>query len=489
MRNCLIALISLSFVCGAQTKKVLDALLTTKEARSAHWGIHVVHLKTGKTIYQVNAEEHFTPASNTKLFTTALALSRLGVEHRFRTTVRVSRKPGGDGVVNGDLRLVGGGDPTLSGRAYPYDKDAQPGDPLLAMEQIAGQVVRSGVREIRGDVIGDDRLYVFAPYPEGWTINDSIWEYGAPVSALTFNDNAFTVSLIPALEPGQLALLSMKPGVIPLVLDNRVMTKDSGRAEVSFDRASGSRQLRINGSMPLRHAGVSQKLAVDDPALYAATALLDALTRHGVRIHGSPASLHRERADEAFDPAEGIEIAHRDSPPLVEVARVVDKVSQNLHAELLLREVARVKGGEATREKGLDELKSFLTGIGVVEDAFHFEDGSGLSRRTLVTPIAVTTLLRHMSNGPIAAEWDSLLPVAGFDGTLERRFGQAPVAKAIHAKTGTLATANALGGSVRTKRGDVLVFSIIANNHTGASSNIRRVIDKIGLALLDWEGK
>lgn len=470
------------------TKQRIDLLLATEAGKNARWGIHVVNLKTGAVVYQVNASDRFTPASNTKLFSTALAIERLGPDYQFVTTIRSDQGVDEHGVVKGDLRLVGGGDPTLSGRAYPYRKDADPPNALEPMEQLADALVQRGVKEIRGDIVGDDRLYVWTPYPEGWTVDDSIWEYGAPVSALPFNDSAFTLSIKPGVEAGDPALVVVNPPSIPLTIDSRVTTKLDGKAEVLVDRSPGAQHIRVYGTVPVKSNGVRQLLAVDDAALYAAHVLHDVLTRRGIRVHGAPVALHRWSADEPFDASYGVELARRQSPPLVEVARVVNKVSQNLHAEILLREVARVKQQSATREAGLKELNAFLTGLDIDAKTYHFEDGSGLSRRTLVAPSTLTRLLTYMNASRSNEAWDSLLPIGGDDGTLRLRFDKSPRAAAIHAKTGTLATVNALSGYVTTTRGARLAFSIIANNHTVPSSEIRKVIDRIGLALLEWEG-
>lgn len=467
------------------TARRIGTLLATPVAKNARWGIHVMDLKTGRTVYELHSGEQFMPASNTKLFSTALALERLGPMHRFVTTIRASQAPDADGVLHGDLRLVGGGDPTLSGRAYPYQKDADRANPLEPVEQLADQVARRGVREITGDIAGDDRLYVWAPYPEGWTVDDSIWDYGAPVSALPFNDNTFTLALRPAADAGALSVLSLNPPFLPFTIDNRVTTSLNGPTQVKLDRVPGSRQVRLYGSVALRSRGVRQTLAVDDPAHYAAFVLRDVLTRRGIRIHGQPVTLHRWTKDEPFDPGQGVELARRTSQPLTEVARVVNKVSQNLHAEILLREVARVKRNEPTREAGLKEMEAFLTEIKVAPKSFHFEDGSGLSRRTLVAPETVTRLLAYMNTRAYAADWDSLLPVAGEDGTLASRFEQSKSAAVIHAKTGTLANASALSGYLTTRRGARLAFSIMANNHTVPSSEVRRIIDRIALALIE----
>jgi len=467
----------------------IDLLLSTEAARSARWGLHVVSLSEGRVLYQRNANEHFAPASNAKLFSTALALERLGPDHRVVTRVMATRRPDAEGKLDGDLRLVGAGDPSLSGRVFPYRKNGEPGNLMEPVEQLAGEIIRAGVRTITGDIAGDDRRYVWEPYPEGWTIDDAMWEYGAPVSALPFNDNAFTLALRPGPEPGDGAFLSINPPFVPFVFDNRVRTIQTGTSAIRLERVPGSRQVHLSGTITARNGAIRQLLAVDDPALYAATALYDALTRRGVAIHGSPVAVHRPAAADAPPSEGGLELARRVSPPLVEMATMVNKVSQNLHAEILLREVALARGREATREAGLKELSGFLEEIGIARSAGHFEDASGLSRRALISPSAITRLLVFMDRRPLRQVWDAMMPIGGEDGTLSTRFERATRARAIHAKTGTLATASALSGYLTTQHGVRLAFSIIANNHTAPSSEIRRVLDRIGLALLDWEGK
>ncbi|MBL8232990.1 MAG: D-alanyl-D-alanine carboxypeptidase/D-alanyl-D-alanine-endopeptidase [Bryobacterales bacterium] len=469
------------------TARRIDTLLATKEAQSARWGIQVRSLATGAIVYEHNPDQRLTPASNTKLFSSALAMTRLGPNHKFLTRIVATRRPDAEGRIDGDVRLLGGGDPTLSGRAYPYRKDDEGSNPVEPIEQLAAELIRLGVREIRGNIVGDDRLFIHAPYPEGWTIDDSLWEYGAPVSALPFNDNAFMLSIRPGEATGDLARLAVNPPSLPLWIDNRVVTAENGRSNVQVDRSPGSRQLRVTGTVSMKSNGVRQLLAVDDAALYAAHVFRDVLTQKGIAVRGVAEALHRTSVDEPLI-EEGVELARRESPPLVEVARVVNKVSQNLHAEILLREVARVRRQEATREAGLKEMDTFLEEVGIKPDEVHFEDGSGLSRRTLLTASALVRLLTYMDRSPHREAWDTLLPVAGYDGTLARRFDQAEQARVIHAKTGTLATTNALSGYLTTRRGARLAFSIIANNHTVPSSEIRKVIDRIGIALLDWEG-
>jgi len=192
---CLLALAA--SLSPAQTlRRRLDAILrVSAAAQRAHWGIEVVQASTGARLYETNAGRLFLPASNAKLFTTALGLMRLGAGYRFETTVRADALTASSGRLAGTLSLRGGGDPMLSGRAVPYHKNAIPGDPLQAIEALADQVFASGVRRIDGDIAGDDTAWVWEPYPEGWAQDDTVWDYGAPVSALTVNDNVFWLRL------------------------------------------------------------------------------------------------------------------------------------------------------------------------------------------------------------------------------------------------------------------------------------------------------
>jgi D-alanyl-D-alanine carboxypeptidase/D-alanyl-D-alanine-endopeptidase (penicillin-binding protein 4) len=228
-------------------------------------------------------------------------------------------------------------------------------------------------------------------------------------------------------------------------------------------------------------------VAVDDPALFAACALYDALARRGVSIRGRPVARHRAVSEDPW-PVEGDVIATRMSPPLVEMLQVVEKVSQNLHAELMLREVARVTRGSGTRESGLQELSAWLAGIGIKTEEWRAEDGSGLSRNDQVSPRAVTRLLSAMAASKNAAVWVSLLPVGGEDGTLEHRLccvSDATAARQVRAKTGTLSRAIALSGYADSRTRGRLAFSILVNNFSAPPAEVRAWVDKIALTLVD----
>jgi D-alanyl-D-alanine carboxypeptidase/D-alanyl-D-alanine-endopeptidase (penicillin-binding protein 4) len=473
-------LLVISLGSAADLQHAIDVLMDASSVARASIGIHVVDLKTGATLYSRNADRLFLPASNMKLFTVALALERLGPEYRM--TTRLVRAP------SGDLVLVGGGDPSLSGRPYPYHKDASAADPLRAIEELADQAVAAGIIRVDGDIVGDDQLYPWAPYPPSWTVDDMLQEDGAPVSALTLNDNTIALSIQPAARSGDLAAISFAPAVEYFAVDNRVLTVAGEKeARIRVTRRPGSRQILVSGTLPLAGAVVSQKVAVDDPALFAACALYDALLRRGVAIRGRPIARHRSAADDPW-PAEGEIIATRTSPPLVDLLQVIEKVSQNLHAELILREVARVTRGAGTRESGLQELAQWLASIGIKAEEWRAEDGSGLSRNDEVSPHAVTKLLRYMDPSRNSAAWLSLLPIGGEDGTLANRLccvGESGAGKQVRAKTGTLTRAVALSGYADTKTRGRLAFSILVNNFSAPPAEVRAWVDRIALTLVE----
>ena len=221
--------------------------------------------------------------------------------------------------------------------------------------------------------------------------------------------------------------------------------------------------------------------------LFAACALYDALARRGVAIRGRPVARHRSVSEDPW-PVEGDVIATRMSPPMVELLQVTEKVSQNLHAELMLREVARVTRNSGTRESGLQELAAWLASIGIKTEEWRAEDGSGLSRNDEVSPRAVTRLLSYMAASKNGAAWLSLLPVGGEDGTLEHRLccvSDASAAKQVRAKTGSLTRAVALSGYAESRTRGRLAFSILVNNFSAPQAEVRAWVDRIALVLVE----
>lgn len=459
----------------------IESVLHTPAARRGVWGIKVLDPSNGRVLFESNPDVPMTPASNTKLFSTALALVRLGPDHRFRTQVLADGTVDSDGRLHGNLVLAGGGDPTISARPIPYTKDPVEGDPFPALRTLAAQVAASGIRVVEGNLIGDDTLYPWVPYPGGWAVADSTWEYGAPVSALTLHDNTVQLS-IRASKVEPFAAIELMPPVEFFTIQNRVQVGVGLPRKARIERLPGSRVLLVHGTLPPGAAATSY-IALDDPALYTAQVFRSLLSEAGVTVRGNSIARHRESGVHYVPPA-GRTVAERLSPPLVETLRIVNKVSQNLHAELILRETTRRQRGDSSPELAGEEMDAFLKEVGIAEEEYDLGDGSGLSRRNLVTPAAVVKLLAWLHHSPYRDEFWSLLPVAGEDGTLERRFRGLGEVSAIRAKTGSVAHVNALSGYAGLDPSKRLVFSILVNQTTAPASEIRALIDKIGKAIL-----
>jgi len=501
----------------------IKAILSQEPLARAYWGIHVVELETGRVLFSQNADQLFLPASNVKLFTTAAALSAAGPEYRFRTTVEAEGKIDSAGRLQGDLVIMGRGDPNISGRMLPYALKTERAPPQSQLEEMANQVAASGLKTVDGDLIGDDTFYAPERYGPGWAQDDVQWVDGAPVSALTFNDNVVFLNIQPGGQEGEKALITLEPETNYYEIDNRVLTTAAGvTRKIGIHRDAGSKKVVLWGSLPLGDSGIKEALAIDDPAQFTAELFRVMLERRGITIAGKTRARHGEIAH-FFDldlpsqsqgqqpqqavpgaPPEGaakgasgarccaqripappqaapstVVLAEHISLPLIEDVRVTNKTSQNLHAELALRLVSKLNGSGGSLEGGAATVKQFLLQAGLKEDEFVLLDGSGLSRRDLVTPVAVVRLLTYAARQSWGTAYEGTLPVAAVDGSISERFVKSPAAGLIHAKTGTLSHVNALSGYGQTLRGRRFVFSIFCNNHNQPSAKVIAAIDSI----------
>lgn len=489
----------------------VNRLLASPEIANAHWGISVTTLD-GKQVFALNDGQLFEPASNAKMFTTATAAALLPLSLTYTTNVVAEGAIDSAGTLHGNLAILGVGDPNISGRALPYTAPAEqpkvefpnseyPNPPLAALDAMAAQVAAADVKQVEGDVIGDDTWFPAERYPANWSWDDLAWLYGAPISALTVNDNAVFLNGDPGAQPGDRVTLQWDPAVPYYTLDSSLTTAPQGtEAEYGIDRAPGSLDVRVYGALAMGSSGLHEGLAIEDPADFAARAFVQLLRQHGVTVTGAAKARHRASVDTeslrkeqeeplaltpstlqtvATAPAGKRVLAWHVSPPLIEDMTVTLKVSQNLHAELTLRTLGKLLGRDGSLGQGTRVVRQFLISIGIDPRDFFFYDGSGLSNADLITPRAATELLSYAARQPWGPEWRSALPVAGVDGTLAHRFSNSPVKGKLDAKTGTLGEVRALSGYLTTASGKTLVISILVNDHQPESHAEGKAMDQI----------
>ena len=496
----------------------VDAVLKKHRAERGHWGVLVVSAKDGRTLYARNPNQLFSLASNTKLFTAVAAAHLLGLDYQYRTTVEAPAEMDAEGRVAGDLILVGRGDPNLSGRAIPYDKKTErPFPPTYVLEQIAGQLAAKGLRRVEGDIVADDSYFVYNPYPVRWRWGDLTWGYGAPVTALAVNDNVVFLETLPGEKAGDPIFWRFEPPTDFYEVVNRAQTAPA-RADVKLilDRQPGSRVVKLWGKIALGTPPRGVSLGIEDPALYAASLFRQALEAKGISVSGKLLARHNDRTEAELARPEGIGalpaeagqaispepsprfdrgeprhvLAEHASLPLFESLRVMLKVSQNLHAEMLLRTMAREKRGEGTLEAGLEVEQEFLTQtVGLDAEEFRLEDGSGLSESNLATPRALVQLLAFLGRQAYGAAFRSALPIAGEDGTLSDRMVNSSAAGKIQAKTGTLGSINTLSGYAAPEGGEELIFSILGNTHALKNRSASDAMDELAVAMVESFGK
>ncbi len=442
----------------------LDQVLARPELAGSTTSMQVLDAATGSVVYSKGADLRLVPASNQKLLTSAAALAYLGPDYRFHTTVSYSGTKSGK-TVRGDLILKGTGDPTLT--------DAR-------IDTIAAKVAAAGITTVTGSLVADDSAFDRTPLGLDWSWEDEPYAYSAPISALSgastalYDTGSVAVTAKPGTAAGKAGVLSLLPRNSSLTIRNNTRTGAAGSADsVAAIRVHGTNTVVVSGSIPLRGAASTDLVSVEDPTLLAASAFRDALARRKVKVTGKTVvKATTGTVKKVYD---------LPSVPLAQLMPYFLKVSNNGHAEILIKAMGRQATGKAgTWSNGLAQARTTLAGLGVPASAVVLGDGSGLSRRDLVTTRQITNLLYAARSKPWFELWHRSLPIAGVPGqleggTLENRFRGTKAANNLHGKSGTMTGVNALSGYVSDTTGRRLIFSIVSNN---AAGNVAGVLDQ-----------
>jgi serine-type D-Ala-D-Ala carboxypeptidase/endopeptidase (penicillin-binding protein 4) len=456
--------------------------LNTPDLKGTRFGL-VVMTMDGRELVSIRPDERFIPASNTKLFTVAAAFHRLGDVSRPDPAMGASVRIEPKGDAPPDLVLVGGGDAML------IDADDCERD---CLSDLADIVLANGIKRF-GSIIGDDQLFPYEPWGPGWNQDDLIYRSGAPASALIVNSNEVGLQIAPGEKPGDPVRAQWRDDDAYYDIRNEAVTVEGVTDTLRIDMQAGDKTLRLHGTLGASVRPQTIPIAANDPAVVAAHRFRRLLQERGVEVTGDVAYRHRALtlADEprtrgegasSGEPPAGAEIARLLPPPLIDDLRFLNKQSQNLHAEALLRRLGLIEGG-GSRSEGLAIVEKMLDEAGASRMEWDLSDGSGMSVYNRVTPRMVARFLQWTGKQPWAEDFRSTLAVGGVDGTLSRRFFGTPLQNRIFAKTGTLTGTNAVSGFMLTARDQMLIFSAYANDRPEEASAATAALDRALLSI------
>ncbi|WP_426700293.1 D-alanyl-D-alanine carboxypeptidase/D-alanyl-D-alanine endopeptidase [Rhodanobacter sp. Col0626] len=462
----------------------IDAVLGQPRFAAASWGVAVVSLDSGHTLYAHHADQLLQPASTAKLFTAALSLSVLGADYRIPTRLLADGRLA-NGRLNGPLILYGMGDPTL-GTAVSADW----------ADQLASQAAARGLRFVHGDLIADDSYFAGPSFGSGWEAGDLQSWFAVPSSALSVQENVIEATLVPGAASGRAARLTFEPADAGFVLAGQIRTTQARTPnDINLYRAPGERTLHAFGSIALGTPAQHFKLAMVDPALQAGAQLRQALRRHGIQLTGKLRAAHWPQ-DDAIMPTDNNVLGEVLSPALRDILQSGLKRSQNLYLQnLLLLAGAHVPvttiGFKSTESRAIDAMDALLVRIGIAPSSSLIGEGTGLSRRDLVTPNAMARVLTYLAAQPYAEMVRQALPIAGVDGTLIGHMRRTAAEDNVHAKTGSMAYVHCLAGYVTTATGERLAFAIMLNNYQRPdhAPSAGSDVDAIAVLLANYRGR
>lgn len=469
----LVAFAGAALLRGASLAEEMSAFLAQPRFEGAMWGVKVVSLDSGQTLFEHQPRLRLSPASNSKLYVGALALAQLGADYRIRTPLLASAPVNAAGEIPGDLIIAGRADPSWGAREKSPEF-------WSVFTPFIAQLQRAGVKRIRGDLIADGTWLRQPPDGAGWTVDDMNYDYGAEISGVTLLDNFVELRVTPGAQPGDPCAFEVLEPLSGLTFVNRTRTLAAGAtATVETRRTAGTTVVEVVGGVAVDAKSGKAEAPVPRPAQWFAIALKAALERAGIRVDGQARSLIWPETPARAD----ITLGEVVSPPLREMVAGFMKPSQNLETDLIFGHLGELRRDDQTPADkrsdtlALEALKEFASQVGIAPNDLIFEEGSGLSRNNLTTADATARLLVFMAKHRDADAFLASLPIAGVDGSLRKRMKGTPAENNVRAKTGGLRWAASLSGYATLGTGERVVFSFMLNRHV--ASNGRRAWQEI----------
>lgn len=481
----LVLLVSTNLDAQSKSKRALEdeieTILQSADFSNAFWGIEITDADNGEILYSRNAAKSLIPASNLKLYTTAAALDQLGPDFQYSTDLYIDG-PIQSGILNGNLIVKGSGDPSIGARFSN-------GDHTEIFRRWAAELKAIGIRHIEGDIIGDDDIFTDETLGPGWSWDDELFYYSAEVGGLVYNENCVDFDIVASIT-GSPATIEWYPETDYVTVNNE--TRTTGRntkIDEGYDRGRENNDFRISSLVPLGKTD-KESLTVHNATLYFVHVLRETLVDEGIVVSGYAKDVDDLSIKPRYSSDTYQNVITHKSPPLSELIKQINKDSNNLLAEQVLRSIpvystaAHRKdiSGPASFDSGVDATKLTLAEARIDTARIVMVDGSGLSRLNLITPRMSTNLLEFMWNHPnqnVKEAFVSSLPIGGVDGSLRYRYRRGAAKNKVKAKTGFVSHARTLSGYVPSRNGKTLAFSLMCNHYTVKTSKVNEIQDRI----------
>lgn len=444
----------------------------------AHWGAKIKSLENGKVWYTLNSNKMFMPASNEKIPTSAAALQKLGPDFRFTTKLSTDGEVA-DSILTGDLLVWSNGDPTLYNRFFDST--------TVVFNQFADSLKQLGVKQINGNIIGDDNAFDDNHIGYGWTHSGLKYWYSAKVGALQLNENYVDFFIIMPVDKKDSVKIIPNLESDYFTFKNNISVVDSGTNDIDIEKEYGTEEFIFSGEVKIGSDTVQISPTIYNPTNFYVTVLKETLEKNGIEIIGKAIDCDEINGfDSSYSKTNAILEYH--SPPNSEVLKKLMKRSQNLYAETMTRVMGWKFFNEGSFRKGRHVVYDVLNDFSIDTNKIRYMDGSGLSRYNYISPEQIIKILESMKESENRELWRDIMPIAGVDGTLKYRMRGTSAEGIVHAKTGTISNVRALSGYVTTASGEELVFSFLVNGHLLSSKATERITDSVLEMIAEFQG-